>query len=339
LTRPFVVLPAVFDQGIDALRRSAAWLVGLGVCVVRDRYDSPMTGGEIVAGAAAGKAVAAAAKGIDHEQKAVNKELLAAAKLTPGFEAAAATYGQRQAVKQQVLLNLYRPLALIMGVSREYFDTDFGIDLADKTRDIPEENLQTPKASVAGPAMQGLAYSLEEPDLKNLYLELLARASDKQEAMTVHPSFARVIGDLSEAEAQYLPQFIVGKVNRAIVQIQMVYEPGESNVLVRNHVFDLRDPQGAPLLDLNLPTYVDNWIRLGLVEVRYDAFLQDKEYISTEERAEVKSMIAEVNLAPVPSGYTKVRGHAAKGYLAPTAFGKQFAAAVGMTPFVPQAES
>jgi len=297
-----------------------------------------MTGGEIVAGAAASKAAAEAVKGIDLEQKAVNKELLAKAKTTPGFEVAAATYGRRQAVKQQVLLNLYKPLALIMGVSREYFQHDFGIDLAEKTRDIPEEDLQTPKASVAGPAMEGLGYSLEEPDLKNLYLELLAKASHKQEATRVHPSFAGVIRELSEVEAQYLPQFIVGTSNRAIVQIQMVFEPGSSNLVARNHVLDLKDSMGNPLIDLQLPTYVDNWARLGLVEVHYDAHLKDDRYLPIEERVEVKRMMEEINNTPVPEGFASVHGLAQKGYLKPTAFGEQFAAVVGMTAFVPQPE-
>lgn len=295
-----------------------------------------MTGAEMAAGAAAGKLAIDAAKEIGHQHQAVNAQLLESAASTPGFEAAAATYGTRQAVKQQILLNLYRPLARIMGVSRDYFVTDFGVDLTEKIREVPDENLQTPKASVAGPAMEGLAFSLDEPELKDLYLELLARASDDRAASRVHPSFSSVIRALSEAEAQYLPQFIVGGQNRPIVQIQAELQPGSRKLVQRNHVLNLLDGCGQPLADDQLPTYVDNWIRLGLVEVHYDGTLPEILYGWVQDRADIQLELSQVSLTPIGSEWTSIVGKVARGYLAPTAFGAQFAAVVGMAPFVPQ---
>ncbi len=69
------------------------------------------------------------------------KQLQKLAADSPGMKAAAATYGRRVAVKQAFLLRLFQPLARLVGVSREYFDTDFATDMAKKLADISDEDL------------------------------------------------------------------------------------------------------------------------------------------------------------------------------------------------------
>jgi hypothetical protein len=155
-----------------------------------------MTGGEIVPVARAAQSIAqhALTEGDD------KKQLQELARESPNMKAAAESYARRVAVKQSVLLKLYQPLAKFLGVSRNYFDTQFHSDMADKVANIPDEHLTTPAASVAIPAMQGLSYSVEEPDLKEMYLDLLATATDQRVKDNAHPSFAEIIKQLSPAE-------------------------------------------------------------------------------------------------------------------------------------------
>jgi len=98
-------------------------------------------------------------------------------------------------------LKIWQPLGALFGVSRDYFDNDFGNDLSDRMALIPEDDLITPRLSVAGPAVQGIAFTLDEPNLKAMYLNLLAAASDKRVASQAHPSFADIIRQLTAEEA------------------------------------------------------------------------------------------------------------------------------------------
>ena len=57
--------------------------------------------------------------------------------------------------------------------ARQYFSERFAQDLGEKASAIPVDQIVEPKASIAGPALQGLAFSYDEPDLKEMYLNLL----------------------------------------------------------------------------------------------------------------------------------------------------------------------
>jgi demethoxyubiquinone hydroxylase (CLK1/Coq7/Cat5 family) len=192
-----------------------------------------MTGGEIVAAKAATKAAAE----IFGEDGTVKKELIEAAKSTPAFKAAADTRARRIAVRQHIMLNLYKPIARMLGVSKAYFDDQFAVDMAAKVDDVPEEHLTQPKASIAAPVMQGLTWSLDEPDLKEMYLNLLATATDDRRTATAHPSFAEIIKQLTAEEAKTLaglvPQLRLGVtvVRAKKMTSKGTYSPLANNVL------------------------------------------------------------------------------------------------------------
>src|SRR5574340_702468 len=81
--------------------------------------------------------------------------------------------------------------ALNFGIERAriYFEKHFASDLSAKANSIPPQQVVEPKASVAGPALQGLAYSHDEADLKELYLNRLAASMDGRVSDKVHPAF------------------------------------------------------------------------------------------------------------------------------------------------------
>ena len=88
------------------------------------------------------------------------------AKNDPAMMAAAQAWADRVAIRQKAITKLFAPLRWFAGYRREYFDHQFETDMAERTADIPENQLITPPASVAIPAMEGLGYSLDEPQLK-----------------------------------------------------------------------------------------------------------------------------------------------------------------------------
>jgi Abortive infection alpha len=160
-----------------------------------------MTGGELVA---VGKAAEAVGKNALGEDEKTEDVLLRIAEGTPEMTAAARSMAARTAVKERVKLRLYQSFARMLGVSKAHFEDTFPQEMGAKIADVPDENLITPPASVAVPALQGLSYTFEEPNLKELYLNLLATASDDRRADQAHPVFAEIIKQLAPNETKLL---------------------------------------------------------------------------------------------------------------------------------------
>jgi hypothetical protein len=69
---------------------------------------------------------------------------------------------------------------------------------------VPEENFVAAHPQLVGPVFEGLKYLEEESLLAELFLNLLARAIDKERANEAHPAFATIISQLSPDEAQII---------------------------------------------------------------------------------------------------------------------------------------
>lgn len=195
------------------------------------------------------------------------------------LEPAARAYAKRLAVKEQIWLKIWQPLGRLVGIQREYFEFQFAEDMADRLEDVPEEALITPRGSLAGLAFQGLGFTVEEPELREMYLNLLATASDKRVEKSAHPSFAEVIKQLTAEEAQTLAS-VIGHPNITtlpIVQIRVKSatpdNPDKEGYKVcANHVMNWHEDD-QPIAAPENAMFVDNWIRLGLVSVDYTAWL------------------------------------------------------------------
>ncbi|WP_394613137.1 DUF4393 domain-containing protein [Lentzea sp. JNUCC 0626] len=275
-----------------------------------------MTGAEIVA---AGKAIeAVGSKALGQDEK-VTEALLQAAEKTPEMAAAARSMAARVAVKERVKLKLYQPFARMLGVSKAYFEDTFPEEMAAKTADIPDENLITPPASIAVPTLQGLSYTFEEPNLKEMYLNLLTTASDDRRADTAHPAFAEIIKQLSARETKFLHDVLK---SRSVVaaQVKNLVEPG-GFVVVLTHLLPWIDSDTQVATEVaQMPTWVDNWERLGLVRATYTEFRAGEgaydwvasrpEYLRTAKQSGIIELTFD------------------KGLVEATDFGKQFLRAV-----------
>lgn len=108
-------------------------------------------------------------------------EIIKAAGDNPQVKQAASNLGLTAVTLTKTINNVLVPLAAInfaFDKARLYFSGKFQDEMAAKAATIPQEHLIEPKASVAGPSLQGLAFTHEEPNLKEMYLNLLTTAMD-----------------------------------------------------------------------------------------------------------------------------------------------------------------
>lgn len=285
-------------------------------CIVGHMTDLGIGAGMAIKGAAgAGKALSGG-----KAEQAVIQEI---AKGSSGAQVAGNAMGARMAAKQMAINRLLTPLFRFAGLRQEYFNSGkFAEDLAARMAGVPEENLISPAPNVAAQAMEGLSYSLDQPDLRGMYLNLLSTASDSRRAGDAHPSYADVIRQLSGPEAGLLPQFLVNRVGEPMVEIRLVVQRDgkEGYVPVERHVVEMHsDDVDTQVLVENWPAYVDNWRRLGLVETDYiDSIMREGAYDFVEARPEYLRH-------PASEGQ---RLEIKRGLLVPTDFGRLFGKAV-----------
>ena len=298
--------------------------------IIRIQKGQPVTGPEVAAAAKALEVVGK--KALDHDQE-TKAQLVEAAKDSPEMKAAARSMAARVAVKERIKLRLYQPFARMIGVSKTYFEDRFPEEMEEKLADIPEENLVTPPASVAVPALQGLSYSFEEEHLREMYLNLIAAASDSRRRGDSHPAFSEVIKQLSSAEAKILNDVLQGRGDGTIVQVRYVNPENHAYVVVKNHLLNLWNTNtGVPEEIREMPTWVDNWVRLGLVSVSYEASrARAGAYDWVAERPEYLQVPEE---APVgePNESAVMKREITNGVLDVTAFGQRFIKVVSEPP-------
>jgi Abortive infection alpha len=172
-----------------------------------------------------------------------------------------------QTVAKTVHVALAPVSALVWGYDqiRDFVSTK----VAERLRDIPAENITTPKPNVAGPALESLRYTGHESALSDMYANLLASAMNKETANGAHPAFVEIIKQLTPDEAKLVGLFSYPRA-LPLLNVRWEYrEPqdgksGGSEILV--NYSHLGRVVGCEFPEMT-PTYIDNLCRLGLAEI------------------------------------------------------------------------
>lgn len=207
-----------------------------------------------------------------------------------------------------------------------YFRRKFTKEIEEKTKNIKEENIIEPKPSIVGPAMQGLSYAHEEENLKEMYTSLIAGAMNKEKADDIHPAFVEIIWQLTANEALNLKILFKNNTITALAKIYLKNKNTNGKQYLYNHLIDIyNNKNNVREKDINFPVMIDNWIRLGLVEVDYQSSLTDKDaYLWVDKRPEMIDIRNEyINNKDIEIGFTK-------GVMKITSFGMQFSKSIGI---------
>lgn len=162
--------------------------------------------------------------------------------------------------------------------------------IEERLKNVSPENIITPKISVAGPIMEALRYTGSEESLSDMYANLLATSMDKDTAITAHPAFTEIIKQLTPDEARIVALF-PSDPKIPILDIQRKTKSDRSQgyvVLLGNHSM-LGEMAGCEHISL-VPAYLDNLIRLGLMEIPSgQAYTNDSLYEPLENSATVQA--------------------------------------------------
>ncbi|ULL04923.1 DUF4393 domain-containing protein [Pseudomonas putida] len=161
--------------------------------------------------------------------------------------------------------NVLLPIAAVnfaVDKARIYFQNKFQQDLESETAEIPAESLIEPKPSISSSIIQGLAFAVDEPDLKSMYLKLLASAMDGRHSESAHPAFVEIIKQCSSQDILLINHLA----NLSTPHLQVV----DVLLIVHGRSFKYLAKAGPYIKEAGL-TYdnykvsVDNLLRLGII--------------------------------------------------------------------------
>lgn len=186
----------------------------------------------------------------------------------------------------------------------------------ERLKDVPPEDIITPKANVAGPALEALRYTGDEESLSDMYANLIATAMDKRIASGAHPAFVEIIKQLTPDEAKLLA-FLLGPDICPLVTLRAVRDSGgHRDVYVNVSLFG--EKAGLEYHDLT-SVYLDNLCRLGLTHIpEGTTYSDDRAYAELEASPLVLSLKGEVEKA------FNNKCELYRGLVRTTALGKQF---------------
>jgi hypothetical protein len=149
-------------------------------------------------------------------------------------------------------------------VERQNFE-----EIAGRFAKINDDDIVDVRPEIGTPVLEKLSIT-EDPDLRRLFIELLASAADRNKVEAAHPSFVRVIESLSPDEAHILQAWK----NETLVPCLTIARLGKDNSTVTLRELVVRAPAGVSAEKL-LPVYIANMTGLGLLRQREDAWLAD----------------------------------------------------------------
>jgi|SRR5450830_199522 len=139
--------------------------------------------------------------------------------------------------------------------------------VADRLKDVPPEDIITPKPNVAGPAIEALRYTGHEESLSDMYANLLAAAMDKKTANGAHPAFVEIIKQLTPDEAKLIAYFLEPLPFPLVAVRAESKEVGKGGYDVAVNI-SLFGQKANLTLPEQTPTYLDNLGRLGLIDIQ-----------------------------------------------------------------------
>lgn len=160
-------------------------------------------------------------------------------------------------------------------LQREYNIAETKLLLEKKLENVQPELIEAPEPFIAVPALQYISYCMDNEELRDMYANLLANSMNSVVKNGVHPGFVEIIKQLSPDEAKFLKHM------RKHISIPTISLRYVHNEIAKGGIDVIKEFTNVPMLAgceniYSGEQYIDNLVRLGLLERNTDNAFIDK---------------------------------------------------------------
>lgn len=195
---------------------------------------------------------------------------------------------------------------------------EFKESLESKVAAIPEDQLCEPSLAIVGPALEASKYYFEEPELREMFANLISASMDSAKVSSVQPSFTEIVKQLSSLDAQNLACFRNSNRGRFPLAEYRIESKDSSYQVWQTNVF-LSNPKEQDIKKQAIS--VAALSRLGLVNITFNRTFSDESLYSAFSITTDFLYLVEAQKRVDPNNKTVV---AAKGQVYLTPLGEVF---------------
>ena len=164
---------------------------------------------------------------------------------------------------------------------KQEVDNLFLKDIVTEVSNIPIDQIQEPKLSVLGPALEASKYYIDDKELRSLFAKLIAASMDNSKNEVLQPAFVEIIKQMSPIDAKNLINlYDIKDKQNPIVSIILESKDSKNYKEVFDHFYI---ENIGNISHVRVASSLLNLKRLGLIEINYGVFLSDENrYLSYE---------------------------------------------------------
>lgn len=148
---------------------------------------------------------------------------------------------------------------------------EFRNELINEVNIIEPENIQPPRTSIVGPALEASKYYMDEGEIRQMFARLIATSMDKTRSHKAHHAFVEIIKMLSPLDAKNLYYLYTLKDETICTRKITIGSNGTYRIIT--HDVWLGNPEN-PSQELQRVS-IENLARLGLVNISYENWFDD----------------------------------------------------------------
>ncbi|WP_306572590.1 DUF4393 domain-containing protein [Parasutterella excrementihominis] len=202
----------------------------------------------------------------------------------------------------------------------------------ERLQKIPEERRIEPDFQIVQGILSGYSSAFNKPELERLFENLLVSSADKELAAGILPSFPVILKELSCDEARILKSISSDKPRHfAKFDLFERLSTQDKILLAKNLVHpNIRNVCECPQ---NIPSYMDNLARLGLIEVSDTLYLTGARgtlsYEEIKESVNVSALVCSISPLKLPDAEPHLEWK--QGSFRLTELGRSLSVACGLT--------
>ena len=167
-------------------------------------------------------------------------------------------------------------------------------DIATEVSNIPIDQIQEPKLSILGPALEASKYYIDDEELRSLFAKLIAASMDNSKNEVLQPAFVEIIKQMSPIDAKNLINlYDIKDKQNPIVSIILESKDSKNYKEVFDHFYI---ENIGNISHVRVASSLLNLKRLGLIEINYGVFLSDEnKYLPYENHPIINQFKNEYN--------------------------------------------